>query len=96
MSGGGKPKRLPPAKGPGVSRADWLLGVALALAFCTLASWLGVQDDAALDAATQASVRDAIERAQALDAERQAAQEAQARRLAERAQDVAWAARSAP
>lgn len=79
-----------------MSRADWFWGVVLALAFCTLASWLGVQDDAALDAATQASVRDAIERAQALDAERQAAQEAQARRLAERAQDVAWAARSAP
>lgn len=79
-----------------MSRADWFWGVALALAFCTLASWLGVQDDAALDAATQASVRDAIERAQALDAERLAAQEAQARRLAERAQDVAWAARSAP
>lgn len=38
-----------------MSRADWFWGVALALAFCTLASWLGVQDDAALDAATQAS-----------------------------------------
>lgn len=75
---------------------SWLTGAAVAVAFSLLTGWLDVQDDAALDAATQASVRDAIERAQALDAERQAAQETHARRLAERAQDVAWAARSAP
>lgn len=74
----------------------WLAGAVIALGLAVLTALLDLPDDAALDAATQASVRDAIERAQALDAERQAAQETHARRLAERAQDVAWATRSAP
>lgn len=48
----------------------WLVGAAVALGLSVLAALLDLPDDAALDAATQASVQDAIERAQALESMR--------------------------
>lgn len=45
----------------------WLAGAVIALGLAVLAALLDLPDDAALDAATQASVQDSIDRAEALE-----------------------------